>query len=250
MNRRYTREQVQELYRALYSNGKYEYDEEGYLRTISCRDTDYIPKVENAGKIITHKGHECQVMHNGVKILKGCYHQDHLTDIIENLKGHHEPQEEKLFYEILKYIPDNGLMIEVGSFWAYYSMWFNREVKNARNIMIEPDFDRLEIGEINFHLNDMSGEFIHGFISPRVPGNSWSRQVWYAQARSGPYCVKKEPERLYIDDFLERENIQKVDLLHCDGQECEIELLGDAEKSLESHKIKFLFLSTHKKEHT
>ena len=43
-----------------------------------------------------------QLMHNGIKIIQDCYYGSWITTLIEILKGHHEPQEEKVFYEILK----------------------------------------------------------------------------------------------------------------------------------------------------
>ena len=45
-----------------------------------------------------------QLMHNGSrKIILNSYSDTQwLTDVIYGLKGHHEPQEEKCFYEVLK----------------------------------------------------------------------------------------------------------------------------------------------------
>ena len=93
-------------------------------------------------------------MHNSIRVVANCYYNTQwLTDVIYGLKGHHEPQEEKCFYEILKYIPENGTMIELGAYWAYYSLWFASEIKGAKNYMIEPDPRNLEVGKKNFELN-------------------------------------------------------------------------------------------------
>jgi hypothetical protein len=62
-------------------------------KTISCKDSEYIPKVTNAGEIFDG----FQIMHNGLKIVNGCYHGDWMSYIIQECKGHHEPQEEKAF---------------------------------------------------------------------------------------------------------------------------------------------------------
>ena len=69
-----------------------------------------------------------------------------MTQIIERLKGHHEPQEEKVFHEVLKAVAPGSTMIELGCYWAYYSLWFQKAVKNARNFMIEPAKAALECG--------------------------------------------------------------------------------------------------------
>jgi hypothetical protein len=44
-------------------------------------------------------------------------------------------------------------MIELGAFWSFYSMWFNKEVENAINYMVEPDSFNLGQGKRNFKLN-------------------------------------------------------------------------------------------------
>ena len=100
--------------------------------TSSCSDCNKLPKVEHAGKII--KGNPSyQLMHNGIKVMLGGYHGEWMQNIISNLRGHHEPQEEIAFYEVLGFMPEGGVMIELGSFWAYYSMWFHAAVPNATN---------------------------------------------------------------------------------------------------------------------
>jgi hypothetical protein len=179
-------------------------------KTVACKDCEYIPKVEDAGKIID--GY--QIMHNGLKIIQGCYHGDWMSEIISRCKGHHEPQEEKAFYEVLNRINDGSTMIEVGSFWTYYSMWFNRKVKRAKNYMIDVDQNVLQIGQRNFELNNLKGEF---FVDS-VPNFNFS-------------------------SFLESNKIQHVDILHADIQGWEYHLLEDCKSSLD--KIGYIFVSTH-----
>jgi len=89
--------------------------------TTSCHDADYIPKVKNAGEVEGKNGLRHQVMHNGIRVVYGGYHGDWMAEIIKVLRGHHEPQEEKAFFEILRYVSEGGTMIELGSYWAYYS---------------------------------------------------------------------------------------------------------------------------------
>ena len=55
-------------------------------------------------------------------------------------------------------------MIELGSFWAYYSMWFAKTHPGGRNLMIEPDASNLQVGQRNFALNGLVGEFMQGSI--------------------------------------------------------------------------------------
>lgn len=92
--------------------------------TVGCHDSDAIPKVANAGRVETVDGQQIQLMHNGVRVVAGGYYGDWMTGIIERLRGHHEPQEEIVFHELLKHLPPAATMVELGGYWSYYSLWF------------------------------------------------------------------------------------------------------------------------------
>ena len=100
--------------------------------TSGCRDCDVIPKVQHAGRIINDPDANItyQYMHNGIKILYGTYHSPWMNEIIQNLNGHHEPQGELVFYYLLNILNNDASMIELGCYWSYYSIWFNRYIKN------------------------------------------------------------------------------------------------------------------------
>ncbi len=205
------------------------------LLTLSCDDCEYIPKVPNAGKIFKKDGVSYQLMHNGIKIIENSYcfikGSTWMSDIIAGLRGHHEPQEEKVFHEVLKFIPSNGAMIELGSYWAYYSMWFNKCVPNAKNYLIEPVKEYLDAGKLNFQVNNLKGEFFHGYagrINKNWPGNL----------------------RIKIDDFLVKHSIDHLNILHSDIQGSELTMLRDCQKSIDQNKIDYFFISTHgRKQH-
>jgi len=72
--------------------------------TAACRDSAAIPKVPDAGGIIVEDGQRVQIMHNGVKVVAGGYYGDWTEEIIRRLRGHHEPQEELVFHELLRHI--------------------------------------------------------------------------------------------------------------------------------------------------
>src|SRR5262249_33912775 len=96
--------------------------------TLECGDTDAIPKASGAGGVFTGAGSRYQLMHNGVRVIEGCYGGRWTTEIIRLLQGHHEPQEEKAFHAVLPLVRPGGVMLELGSFWGYYSLWFHRQV--------------------------------------------------------------------------------------------------------------------------
>jgi FkbM family methyltransferase len=203
--------------------------------TLQCRDCDYIPKVDNAGLVF--KGNPSyQLMHNGIKIIHGAFHGEWMAELIKRLKGHHEPQEEKAFYEVLKAIPHNATMIELGSFWAYYSMWFNRSVTEANNYMIEPNPEKLLLGRQHFLLNNMKGNFANAFIGRQVDSTSVFTD-WDGKKYNVPQVT--------IDQFIGENNIPFVHILHSDIQGAEYDMLLGCEKSIASGKIGYMFISTH-----
>lgn len=208
--------------------------------TVSCRDSDYIPKVKNAGLYKTIDNKEYQVMHNGILVESGGYFGDWMSKIITNLKGHHEPQEEKIFHEILSYLPNNATMIELGSYWSYYSIWFNRNIKNATNYCCEPDEENLKLGKRNAEINKTQNmNFIlsaagkdDGKIISFQPQEDETREALDVPIRS-------------IDGLLNDLNIKQIDIVHMDVQGEELNALEGAENAIRSGKIRFILVSTH-----
>src|SRR5258708_31467761 len=90
--------------------------------TVSCRDCDLIPKVPDAGKVISLDGRPVQIMHNGVRVVAGGYYGYWMTGIIEGLHGHHEPQEEVVFHEVLKHLPPRAPLLELRGCRSHYSL--------------------------------------------------------------------------------------------------------------------------------
>ena len=156
-------------------------------------------------------------MHNGIKVVKDCYYGDFSRILILN-KGCHEPAEERMFKMILDDIPEHGTMIELGSYWAFYTMWFNKVINNAKNYCIEPDINNLNIGKQNCLLNNVNADFTQGFI--------------------GKHNVN-------ICEFIKTKKITDIGILHSDIQGYELEMLTDIQPLLIDNKIKYLFISTH-----
>lgn len=204
----------------------------------ACRDCDSIAKVVEAGVIITPPSPDkpYQIMHNGLKVYTDSHYGDFNVEVIRRLRGHHEPQEEKVFHEVLQTIPANGVMIELGSFWAYYSLWFNRYIHHAVNYMIEPIQEVMERGKANFSLNNMQGDFSVFAIGkesrPHVTFQHWD----------GTY---REVAQICVDDFIAAKDIPFVHILHADIQGSEYEMLQGAHNALRDQKIGHLFISTH-----
>lgn len=208
---------------------KYQSNVNRILTALDCSDCDDIPKVKKSGCFISEGGKEYQILHNGLKVDKGIYCGLWMSELIYGLRGHHEPQEEKAFYEVLKHIQDGGIILELGSYWGYYSMWFIEHVKNGQAYLVEPDPRRLNIGKKQFELNHLHGNFIRGYVGKCGPD-------------AGDHIGAQE---ISIDAFFSKYCINHIHILHSDIQGAELLMLQSARNSLASRKIEYLFISTH-----
>jgi hypothetical protein len=193
--------------------------------TLLSKDNNYIPRTSEAGAIIRGK----QIMHNGIKIHLGSYYGPEYAVVFQKTKGVHEPHEERIFGEVLSKMRANSTMIELGAFWSFYSMWFNISIKNAKNIMVEPDNFNLGQGKRNFILNKLKGTFIQAF-SGSEDDNSAKIPI------------------LTVDTIINTYGIALLDILHCDIQGYEYQMLLGCKKAIENDQIGYFFISTHSNE--
>jgi FkbM family methyltransferase len=212
------------------------------LMTVSCHDSDPIPKVVDGGVILERDGQELQVMHNGLLIERGCYYGPWMDEIIRATGGHHEPQEELVFFRLLERLSQtegDKCSVEFGSFWAYYSMWFVRNFPGARSIALEPDPAYLEVGKRNAALNGLQDAITFGQgVVGAEPGSLVS---FVAESDGKPYDVKQYDLASTMAEF----DLSHVDLLMVDIQGFEEVLLPRALEQLAAAKVRFLIVSTH-----
>ncbi len=165
------------------------------------------------------------VMHNGLKIEPLSYYGYPVLDMLLKTGGIHEPEEELEFGRILPQIPAGGTMLELGSFWAFYSLWFHQVVPQARNFMIEPERAGLANGKLNFRANGFKGNFTNAFV--------------------GKASKTGQPPTVSVDDFVREKGIDFLDLLHSDIQGYELEMLEGARQLFDQKKVGCVFISTH-----
>lgn len=192
---------------------------------LESADNKFIPKVEDAGEI----RNGTQVMHNGLLIKLGSYYGPEYSKMLLLSKGVHEPQEERVFQEVLKAMPSGAIMLEMGAFWSFYSMWFNTKVKDAVNYMVEPDAFNMGQGVRNFKLNKLKGTFIKAFVGDEMKDTP-------------------EVKMVSVDGLVDQYNISFLHMLHSDIQGFEFEMLKGAMKSFQENKIGYVFISTHSNE--
>jgi len=205
--------------------------------TVSCGDCAAIPKVENAGKVVDEGGRRVQIMHNGVKVLADAYYGEWMTEVIARLRGHHEPQEEAVFHEVLKHVPAQATMIELGGFWSYYSLWFLHENAGTRRaIVVEPDPHHLEVGRTNALLNGRQIDFVHASAG----ADSVALRDFNSEA-SGTIRLPQ----VSVAELLKDYGVDTLDLLHCDIQGGEVGVLASCVPLFADKRIRFCFVSTH-----
>jgi hypothetical protein len=160
------------------------------------------------------------ILHTGLKVPisgENSYYQEFSKIFILN-RGVHEPLEEFVFQELVKLLHENPVMLELGSYWAHYSMWLKFKRPKAKVCMVEPDSSAMQAGTYNFKRNGLDGEFINDIV---------------------------QTGRFEVDEFIAKRKIDKIDILHSDIQGFEVQMLNNSNRALQLKKINYLFVSTH-----
>ena len=190
---------------------------------VSCPDNAYIPRVPDAGQL--RDG--LVTMHNGIKVnALGYYGAGIMNMLIEN-KGVHEPQEERAFGEVLQHLPAESVMLELGAYWGFYSIWFAKHVPRSQCFLMEPHYINLRSGRMNFKRAGCDATFEQAYIGALDGRESDGTPV------------------VTIDSFCARSGIERLTILHADVQGAELDMLHGAKIMLSGKKIDFCFVSTH-----
>jgi FkbM family methyltransferase len=194
-------------------------------------DAHALPRHPDAGKL--HRG--IQTMHNGLQIVEGSYYGWRGTRMFSATQGLHEPQEERAFAAVLPFMKPNATMIELGAYWAFYSLWFARSIPNASCILLEPKLDNLDLGKANVRLN--------------APAISSARFAFIRAAISDHQGHDPDLGTLTtVDALINQFNLPSLDILHADVQHAELHMLRGSQQSFDQNKIRFAFVSTHSQE--
>ena len=205
--------------------------------TVRCRDTDAIPKVADAGRVIDHQSWRVQVMHEGTLVVAGCYDGEWTTPIVRKLRGHHEPQEELVFHHLLHACRPGTLMIEVGAFWAYYTNWWLGAVPGSRAVCVEPDANNLAVGQRNLAINGRTATWVRASVGKAAAPATSFVQYSDKAAVSVP-CHS-------LESLLDSLGRPAVEMLHLDCQGAEFPFLGSIDRAAEEGLLRFVVVSTH-----
>ncbi|MGH2874317.1 MAG: FkbM family methyltransferase [Solirubrobacteraceae bacterium] len=163
-----------------------------------------------------------------------------MTEVIRLLRGHHEPQEELAFHNLVGRLEADTVeptMVELGSFWGYYSMWLKRAIPSTRLILVEPDAAHLAVGSENLALNQMEAVCLHAAI-----GETHDATVQLTWESDGEAHATRQ---VSIDGLMDELGLERIDLLLCDVQGAETAALLGASRALAERRVRFLVISTH-----
>jgi len=160
------------------------------------------------------------ILHNGHRVpLEGeeSYYRDFSRILVVN-RGVHEPLEEFCFHLLLRDLPADPSMLELGAYWGHYSMWMAQARPNARLHLVEPSPENLIAGQANFKRNGYRAEFFRSFVGK---------------------------DEFHVDRHLHDHGFERLTLLHADIQGFELEMIEGAQQSLSRGCIDYIFVSTH-----
>lgn len=182
-----------------------------------CHDCDELPKADRAGEVVIDEdGTKVQIMHNGLRVLADGYCGAWTTELIAACEGHHEPQEERVVYDILQRLGPDATMIELGAWWSYYTLWFLQGEPGRTAVALEPDPERRAVGEANAARNGSTPHFVSGFVG----GTSSPSEPF--KLDSGE---KINIPRVTVRQLMQAQEIETLDVLHCDAQGAELAVL-------------------------
>ena len=202
-----------------------------------CHDCDDLPRVADAGQVLLQPdGTRVQIMHNGLKVSADGYCGPWMTKLIAICRGHHEPQEERLFHQATLCLPTDATMIELGGNWSYYSAWFLQSAPQRRAVVLEPDPANRLVGEQTMRLNGLTATFVAG------TAGATSRP---AEAFETELSGILDLPCWSVPDLMAEYGMQRLDLLHCDTQGVEFAVLSGCGGLFRSGRIGLVFVSTH-----
>jgi hypothetical protein len=163
------------------------------------------------GLVWLHNGN--QVPFEGKKAYYG-----RMSELLVINRGVHEPLEEYVFQELMRVVPEEPTMLELGAYWGHYSMWLKHVRPRSKVSLVEPIKKNIAIGRANFRRNGYEGDFIRSFVSRK---------------------------RFTVDHFLKERGYPRLDILHSDIQGYEAEMLDGCADSFRRRLIDYVFVSTH-----
>lgn len=194
---------------------------------------------------------EKYIEYKGIKLLEGINTRPH-----SNLPINTHDEEYEIFTETLKNIKgkENPVMVEIGSWWGFWSLSFRKKFPKGKNYLIELGKRHLCVGLRNFQLNNFSEtHYWGGFYlknsntAINIKGNydfDYNENEYFDKSVIGN---KVGPELEFIDIY-SIEHIDEIDLLHMDIQGSELPIIENLKSEFPwilKDKIKNIIVATH-----
>jgi hypothetical protein len=197
---------------------------------------------------------------NGLKILSGINTHPGSGNIYQH------SQEIAIFNKILNniYNINNPVMIEIGSFWAVWSLLFRQKFPSGKNILIELGKRQLYVGVRNFLNNNFDVEYYHGGFNIESSGTFVNKNsdIEYDPILDLGVNVDKlilndsylnyyfkhlnlTGDNLDFDKIYKDQKLDTIDLLHMDIQGSEVLFIKDINKYIGNKKILNIIIATH-----
>lgn len=144
----------------------------------------------------------------------------------------------------------NPIMIELGCFWALWSLIYRTKYPEAKNILVELGARALDVGQQNFKMNEYSYTSYHGGVYRNYSGTFQSNECNYEKEPgywNDDITGECNGPELDFFDIWEKEKLEVVDMLHADIQGSEYPLIVDLQSRgfLKDKKIKTFMIATH-----
>lgn len=166
---------------------------------------------------------------------------ENLHLLIELTNGATEPQVIVPFLNILKKLPGDAVMIELGAYWAFYSILFGKRLPKAKMILVEANPHSLKITKKNIERNGLleRSTIIHGAVTDR------DDEIICFGDSSIQSDGKYQVSTISVDGIMKKLGLSRVDLVHMDVQGAEESVIQGMVKVLANKAIDYIFIGTH-----
>jgi FkbM family methyltransferase len=129
-------------------------------------------------------------------------------------------------------------MVELGAFWAYYSLWFTSVFAAGTVVLVEPDEVNLQVGLSNFALNGWEPPAsVHAAVGAQ---HGETIEIRY-ESDAALHPVRA----VTLEGLAAEQQLARIDLVLCDVQGAEVEMLAGAGPLVAAGRVRFMVVSTH-----
>ncbi|MFN7045870.1 MAG: FkbM family methyltransferase [Flavobacterium sp.] len=146
---------------------------------------------------------------------------------------------------ILRFVQPNDVVLDIGVNIGFYLLNFAKKANQGKVYGFEPNPTVFEFAKKNCELNELQhvklnniglGHVASSFQMAQINDNLGMNKI-VSESTSGSFTVQVQR----LDDFVNQENIAKVDVMKIDVEGFEMNVLLGAEEVIEKHKP-FLFI--------